>query len=169
MKNIVIGLGNILFYDDGIGVFTALYLEKNFIFEPSLTIIDGGTLGIGLIDYFAEYDNVFIIDTISVDDEAGSIYVLPSDELLGLSGQKNTAHEVEVVDMLQRAMLLDKRAEVTIFSIIPQNIEKIEIGLSKVLEDKFELFIAIIIEKLDIKVMRKEKQITLSNLLEKFR
>ena len=159
MKNIVIGLGNILFYDDGIGVFTALYLEKNFTFEPPLSIIDGGTLGIGLLEYFAEYDNVFIIDTISIDDKAGSIYVFPSDELLGLHGAKNTAHEVEVVDMLQTALLLDKQADVTVFGILPSDIDKVEIGLSQLLKEEFECFVDTIIEKieeLDIKVSRKD-------------
>ncbi len=154
-KNIVIGIGNILLNDDGIGVYAALYLEKNYTFEPPLQIIDGGTLGIRLIEYINEYDNIFLIDTISIDDKIGSVYVLPSDELLNLNRYRNTAHEVEVVDMLQTASLLDKKANVTIFGIVPSDIQTVKIGLNKELVNKFNLFINIIINKiqeLNIKV-----------------
>ncbi len=158
-KNIIIGIGNILFSDDGVGVYSAVYLKKNFTFEPPLEILDGGTLGIGLINYFTEYDNVFIVDTISVDDDVGSIYSIPSDELLGLDGYKNTAHEVEVMDMLKTASLLDKCAKVTIFGIVPYDIQKVQIGLTKTLENKFDILIGTIIngiEKLNIKVIKKD-------------
>ena len=104
-KNIVIGVGNLLFCDDGTGVIAASYLNKNFDYEPSLEVIDGGTLGLSLIEYFVEYDNVLIIDTISTDAAAGTIYKIPSSALLGADSYKKTAHEVEVVQMLEACEL----------------------------------------------------------------
>ncbi|MEA2099908.1 MAG: hydrogenase maturation protease, partial [Campylobacterota bacterium] len=70
-KNIIIGVGNLLFCDDGIGVIAIKYLEQNYDFNPKIELLDGGTLGFNLAEYFLEYENVFIIDTISTDDEAG--------------------------------------------------------------------------------------------------
>lgn len=158
-KNIVIGIGNLLMRDDGIGVITAKYLSQNYEFEPEIEILDGGTLGFGLLEYFVEYDNVLIIDTISFDDEVGSIYKIPSDELLGGNSYKKTAHEVEVLQMLEACELYDKKAAITIIGIVPWDISSVKIGVSKSLEDKFEIIIESTlnaIKELNIKVIKKE-------------
>ena len=161
VKNIVIGIGNLLFKDDGVGIIAAHYLRQNFEYEPSLEILDGGTLGLNLIEYFLNYDNVFIIDTISIEDEVGSIYKIPSDELLDGGGYKNTAHEVEVVQMLEVCELYERQANITIFAIVPENIYTTKIGLSEVLNKKFHILIEELlrsIKKLDIKVIKKTKR-----------
>lgn len=157
-KNIVIGVGNLLLCDDGIGVIAAAYLSKNFDYEPELELLDGGTLGFNLIEYFLNYDNVFIIDTISIDDKAGSLYKIPSHELLGRGRYKNTAHEVEVVQMLEACELHDKKANITIFGVVPQDINSMKIGLSESLLKNFDMLVEGVIKsiaELNIKVTRK--------------
>ncbi len=145
-KNIIIGVGNLLFCDDGIGVIASQYLRTNYSFFPELEILDGGTLGFGLIEYFTQYDNVFILDTLSLNDSIGSMYKIPAQVLLAQGGYKNTAHEVEVVAMLEAASLSDKRAEVTVFGIVPSDIETVCIGLSASLEKQFLPFIELVLE-----------------------
>ncbi len=141
-KNIVIGVGNMLFKDEGIGIYASEYISQNYEFDDKeLEIIDGGTLGFKLMAYFQEYDNVIILDTVSIEDEIGGIYRLPSDVLLGLGNYRKTAHEVEIVEMLEIVSVLDSHANVTIIGIIPADIETVEIGLTKAMEDKFEEFI----------------------------
>lgn len=142
MKNIIIGVGNLLFKDEGVGLYAAKYLQENFEFDEDLEIMEGGTLGFKLMTYFQEYDNVIILDTVSIEDKAGEMYRLPSEVLLGLGQYRKTAHEVEIVEMLEICSVLDKHAEVTILGIIPEDIVSVEIGLTKTIEDKFEDFIA---------------------------
>jgi hydrogenase maturation protease len=149
MKNIVIGVGNLLFKDEGIGIYAAKYVEENYDFEPSLEIIDGGTLGFKLMSYFQEYDNVIILDTVSIEDTPGEIYRLPSDVLLGLGNYRKTAHEVEIIEMLEICSVLDKHATVTIIGIIPEDIEKVEIGLTQKIEERFNEYIAHIIKEIE--------------------
>lgn len=142
MKNIVIGVGNMLFKDEGIGIYASEYIRQNYEFDDeTLEIIDGGTLGFKLMTYFQEYDNVIILDTVSIEDEVGGIYRLPSDVLLGLGNYRKTAHEVEIVEMLEIVSVLDSHATVTIIGIIPEDIISVGIGLTKIMEDKFEEFI----------------------------
>lgn len=141
MKNIVIGVGNLLFKDEGVGIYASKYIEENYKFEGNLEIIDGGTLGFKLMSYFQDYDNVIILDTVSIEDKVGGIYRLPSDVLLGLGNYRKTAHEVEIVEMLEICSVLKKHAQVTIIGIIPQDIEKVEIGLTNEIEQAFEGFI----------------------------
>jgi len=147
-KNIIIGIGNLLFCDDGVGVIAIHYLQENFDFFPDIELLDGGTLGFNLSEYFLNYDNVFIIDTISTNDEAGSIYKIPSDALLANRGYKNTAHEVEVVQMLEACELYDKKAKITIFAIVPEDIQSVKIGLSNLVIGKFDKLIEALINEL---------------------
>lgn len=154
-KNIVIGVGNVLFKDEGIGIYASEYLKKNYAFEGDIEIIDGGTLGFKLMGYFQEYENVIILDTVSIEDKAGEIFILPSEVLLDLGTYRKTAHEVEVVEMLEICSLLENHANVTIIGIIPEDIESVQIGLTKTMEERFNTYILNIvkeIEKLDIKV-----------------
>ena len=141
-KNIVIGVGNMLFKDEGIGIYASEYIKQNYVFDDeNLEVIDGGTLGFKLMSYFQEYENVIILDTVSIEDEIGGIYRLPSDVLLGLGNYRKTAHEVEIVEMLEIVSVLDSHANVTIIGIIPADIVSVEIGLTKEMEDRFEEFI----------------------------
>ena len=167
MKNIVIGVGNLLFKDEGVGILASKYLEENYDFEGDIEILDGGTLGFKLMTYFQEYDNVIILDTVSIEDNIGDIFRLPSDVLLGLGQYRKTAHEVEIVEMLEICSVLEKHAEVTIIGIIPEDIVSVQIGLTKTIEDKFMGLInqAIIdIEKLNVKVTKKTKQKTIAQV-----
>lgn len=161
MKNIVIGVGNLLFKDEGIGLYASKYLEENYTFEGDIEIIEGGTLGFKLMTYFQEYDNVIILDTVSIEDKVGEIFRLPSEVLLGLGNYRKTAHEVEIVEMLEICSVLDTHAEVTILGIIPEDIVSVEIGLTKKIEERFEEFIFQVIREIEaigIKTKRKNNK-----------
>jgi hydrogenase maturation protease len=141
-RNIVIGVGNMLFKDEGIGIYASEYIKQNYEFDDKeLEVIDGGTLGFKLMTYFQEYDNVIILDTVSIEDKVGDIYRLPSDVLLGLGNYRKTAHEVEIVEMLEIVSVLDSYANVIIIGIIPEDIITVQIGLTLAMENKFEEFI----------------------------
>ena len=161
MRNIVIGVGNVLFKDEGVGIYASKYLEENYCFDADLEIIEGGTLGFKLMTYFQEYDNVIILDTVSIEDKAGEIFRLPSDVLLGMGQYRKTAHEVEIVEMLEIVSVLDSHASVTILGIIPEDIVSVQIGLTKTIEDRFEEFIAQAIKEIEnigIKAVKKDKK-----------
>lgn len=156
-KNIIIGVGNMLFKDEGVGIYASEFLKQNYSFEGDIEIIDGGTLGFKLMTYFQEYENVIILDTVSIEDKPGEIYRLPSEVLLGLGSYRKTAHEVEIVEMLEIVSALNSHANVTILGIVPEDIMSVGIGLTKIMENRFEEFIAHAvkeIESLDIKAKK---------------
>ncbi|WP_200763055.1 HyaD/HybD family hydrogenase maturation endopeptidase [Nitrosophilus alvini] len=169
MKNIVVvGVGNILFMDEGVGVYAAKYLRENFSFSPDIEIIDGGTLGFKLMTYYQTYDKVIILDTVSVKDEPGSVYNMPSDVLMGLGSYRQTAHEVEVVEMLEICSMLDKMAEVNIIGIIPEDIESVKIDLTEKLKKSFKPFINEVIKELEksgVVTTKHEKETVLEEII----
>jgi len=158
---IVVGVGNVLFKDEGVGCYAAKMLETNYRFSPEIEIIDGATLGFKLMTYFQEYDDVIILDTVSIEEAPGSLYRLPSDVLLGLGSYRKTAHEVEVVEMLEICSMLDQIANVTIMGIVPEDIESVDIDLTDTLKKHFPAFIAEIvkeIQQLGVTVTAKDNQ-----------
>ncbi|MBE9511822.1 MAG: hydrogenase maturation protease, partial [Bacteroidetes bacterium] len=63
----ILGLGNILMQDEGIGVHIANLLDKTYRFEPEIRIIDGGTTGTDLLPYFEDSNKVLIIDAVNFE------------------------------------------------------------------------------------------------------
>ncbi len=154
---IIVGVGNVLFKDEGVGVYAARYLEHNYSFSPQIDIIDGATLGFTLMTYFQEYDKVVILDTVSIEDTPGAIYRLPAEEMLGLGSYRQTAHEVEIVEMLEICSLLEKMADVVILGIVPKDIVSVEISLTQEIEDAFEGFVATLLKEIEDSGIKYEK------------
>lgn len=137
MKVCILGVGNILFKDEGFGVFVAKYIENNFKFDKDIEIVDGGTGGFKLIEYFQDNDYVILVDVLSINDKPGSIYKIEGDKLADISSYHQTAHEVEVLQMIDLAKISGKSADVIVIGVVPEDITKTEIGLTSTLEEVF--------------------------------
>lgn len=149
MKIAVIGVGNILFKDEGFGVFVSKYLIENYRFDDSISIIDGGTGGFKLVEYFQEFDYVIVVDIISVEDTAGSVYRLDGDTV-GYTGKSHpTAHEVGLTQIMNIAKLSGKIAKTVIIGVVPKDIQTAQIGLTEELENVFNFVVEKILKELD--------------------
>jgi len=168
-KIAVIGAGNVLFYDEGVGIFAQKFLDLNYQLTPNVTIVDGGVLGFKLMIYYQDYDKVLILDTITMhNEEAGTVYSIPAEELLGLGSYKQNAHEVEIVEMLEICSLLDNMAEVRIIGIVPENITEVKTDLTPRLKLNFENFINTAIDELKnmgVKVTPKKNKKSLEEII----
>ncbi|MDH4943616.1 HyaD/HybD family hydrogenase maturation endopeptidase [Sulfurimonas sp. C5] len=171
MKTAIIGAGTIIFQDEGVGVYASKYIEQNYTFLDDVTLVDGGVLGFGLMPYYQEYDKVIILDTLTIDDSVGSIYNLPSEELLGLGSYKQTAHEVEIVEMLEICSLLEKMADVNIIGIVPKDIITVGVGLTDELKEKFDAFISAAMDEVErngISYRKNDTLVSLETILENY-
>jgi len=168
----ILGVGNILEKDDGIAIFATAYLEKNYTFEPSIYIKNGGVDGINLLNFFTEHKNILILDAMELDDEAGAIYHIPSHELTGYGVNSGGAHEIGVIECLDILELMGKELpNSSILGIVPQSVE-IGIGLTQTLEEKFTSYIDTvlsILQKNSINATQKELQTSLEEIIEIFR
>ena len=166
MSVVVLGVGNVLEEDDGIGIYACAYLNANYTFSPDIEIINGGVEGINLLNLFLENDRIIILDTINLDDEAGSIYNIPSYELSGYGLNSGGAHEVGVMQCLDMIELMGHPLpESNVIGIIPKSIT-FHMGLSRELTERFDIYINTVINYLktiNIDVTAKE---TLKNLTE---
>jgi len=148
-KVALIGSGNAFFKDEGIGLYGAKYLKENYIFSPDIEIVDGGTLGFKLMPLLQEFDEVIIINTASDEEKkVGEITVKTTDEFLDGTLVKKTANEVEIAEMLQICSLSENMANTTVISIVPKDVISVDVSLTNELQDSWQNYIDIILEKL---------------------
>lgn len=171
-KVALIGSGNAFFRDEGVGLYAGKYLKENYTFEPALDIVDGGTLGFGLMPLLQEYEYVVIANTSSSDAQTvGDIEVLSGEELIANQGIKKTANEVEITEMLQICSMANHVAKTTMISMVPEDIISVEVGLSSIVREKWGDYIDVIVKELGtcgVKSIRKERLMELDEILEQF-
>ncbi|MCX6074945.1 MAG: HyaD/HybD family hydrogenase maturation endopeptidase [Campylobacterales bacterium] len=172
MSIVVLGVGNVLEEDDGIGIYAAAYLSANYVLSDHVSIIDGGVEGINLLNLFLENDHIIILDTINLDDEPGSIYNIPSHELSGYGLNSGGAHEVGVMQCLEMIELMGKGLpESNVMGIVPKSIS-FHMGLSDEITAQFETYITAIVGYLrtcEITVKKNESTQTLLEIIDTFK
>ncbi len=164
----ILGIGNILQKDDGIGIYAASYLSHNYIFNPDVKIINGGVEGINLFNYFLEDNSILLLDSVKIDDEPSSIYAIPAQEIAGYGFNSGGAHEIGVlqcIDMLELQGL--DVPETMLIGIVPEHVT-FKIDLSDRLKQRFDDYISVILQYLQkkgIKATTKEKKLSLEEII----
>lgn len=134
MKILVLGIGNLLFGDEGIGVHFINYMEEKYRFnsEHQLDIVDGGTLAQRLIPIIVEYDKLIIIDTVNAPGvAAGEVYFFDFNAVPDDVNWQGSAHEVEMLQTLTMMDLVGDRPQTMIMGVVPTVIEVTEFSLSE--------------------------------------
>ncbi len=124
MKITILGIGNILYGDEGFGVRVVEEL-KNMGLPEDVELIEGGTDGAKLLPVITQADYLIIVDAISADDEAGAIFRIPIEELRqrqGLPIIKTSLHQMSIMDVLSMANVLDREVRGVIIGIQPKEI-----------------------------------------------
>jgi hydrogenase maturation protease len=101
----VLGLGNVLRRDDGVGPAVIARLEAHYTFPIDVEVMDLGTPGLDLVDQLVERDAVIFVDAILDGRAPGGVRVLDPGELRGSTGAvtpspRMTSHEAGVDDAL---------------------------------------------------------------------
>lgn len=166
----ILSTGNILQKDEGMALYTSKYLESNYSFSPSVDIIHGGIEGMSLLNILMQYEEVFVLDVIGIDDDAGSIYHFPMPKFRSL-GTNESSEDMGILECLN---MLERRGEllpeVSLLAIVPDKIEK-EIGLSPALHHSFEAYILMLTKTLEGKGFTCTpiaEKITLDSVIESF-
>ena len=81
MKPLILGVGNILLSDEGVGVRVVQELEKRPEIQPHFDIIDGGTCGMELLDAMANREHLIIVDAVLANKQPGEIVVLHDEQV----------------------------------------------------------------------------------------
>ncbi len=131
MKNVLIlGIGNILRKDDGIGVHVARELLTSGVPIPqNIEILEGGTSGFNLLPLMMGRDRIVIIDALLTDDAPGSVYRFPV-HCVKPGDLRALVPSFNIRDLMLQARFAGDTPEVEVIGIVPEDIDSLEIGLS---------------------------------------
>lgn len=131
MKINVLGLGNLMFGDEGFGVEAVKLHEQTHEYPDSIEFIDGGTQGIYLLDIIESPDALLVYDALIPVEYEEKVYSYTGSELPGFIHRKMSSHQIGLSELLSLAELHGKLPErLALVGIPPANLE-MGIGLSE--------------------------------------
>lgn len=103
---LVLGIGNNLLTDEGIGIHVVNHLVEHYPNVQGVTYLDGGTLSFTLAGPIAEHDNLIVVDAARLGSSPGTLEVLVGERMdRYLTGNRQSVHEVGLMDLLDIARL----------------------------------------------------------------
>lgn len=100
MRIVVLGVGNILLTDEGVGVRAVQELERHYELPPEAVLLDGGTSAMEMLDDLAHADLLIIADCIRSGQPPGTLIRLADEEVPALLQQKMSPHQIGLSDVL---------------------------------------------------------------------
>ena len=121
---VLLGVGNILLTDEGFGVHVVNQLREDYVFNPPITILDGGTMGMELLTYMRGMTKLLLVDAINGGDAPGTVYEFPHEEMNSYFTEAISVHEVGMQDILRiRALQEDPLEDAVVIGVEPENLE----------------------------------------------
>lgn len=121
---LVLGLGNILWADEGFGVRAVEAFHATYQDRADVHVLDGGTLGAYLMNAVMESRRLLILDCCELKAEPGTLKVLRGDEIKTWSSTKISAHQTGMNDVLAKAMVMGYEPEkITVIGVQPCELE----------------------------------------------
>ena len=143
-KIVIIGFGNLLMGDDGVGIQAGQKLMKASL-PVHVEVIDGGVASFEILDQVRTADLIILIDALAAGGQPGDIYCLLSEKLDNLKvNQGLSLHEFTLIGSLRLAKALGPMPPILIYGIEPADIS-FRWGLTPVVEQALERLIPMII------------------------
>jgi len=150
-KILIIGIGNILLQDEGIGVHIIKELQKMNLPE-NIYLIDGGSGEVNLMDYTNKgIDKVIIIDAIKGGKTHGLTFRLSANEILSTTKHIYAFHQSELVGIFKILDVFSRKPkEIVILGVVPKEIEW-SLTLSPELQGKIPQIIRVVFDEIENK------------------
>lgn len=107
-RNVVLGLGNILNRDEGLGVRALGLLEEQAGPVPGVELIDGGVMGLTLLPLVEECDHLLVLDAIDAGAEPGTFLEMTGEDIRLFTGIKMSEHQITFQEVLGLAFIREK-------------------------------------------------------------
>lgn len=106
-KVLLLGIGNLLWADEGFGVRVIETLLKTYAFPDNITVLDGGTQGVYLVQHVQEADILIVFDAIDFDLPAGTLKAIHNEDVPNFMGAKKMSlHQTGFQEVLAMAQML---------------------------------------------------------------
>jgi hydrogenase maturation protease len=145
---LILGIGNVLLTDEGIGVRALKELERKFTFPANVELLDGGTAGIELLRHIRNRDYLIIIDAMKCDQEPGTVVRVEGDDVPAAFRTRISPHQLGLSDLLAAAMLTDELPKnLVLFGVEPESID-IGLDLTETVEANVDKLVGAVADEL---------------------
>lgn len=145
----ILGVGNYLFTDEGVGIRVIEKLEKEYSFPEHVIPVDGGVLGVHLMGVISAADHLIVVDAIRNKDVPGTLYRLAGEEIPSRILAKNSLHQVDLLEALTLVKAIDRSPETVILGVEPEDIETLGLNLTATVAAKVDDLINMVLTELD--------------------
>ena len=148
MNILVLGIGNVLLTDEGIGVRALNELQRRYTFPENVELLDGGTAGIELLRHIRNRDYLIIIDAMKFDLQPGTVSRVEGQDVPAAFRTRISPHQLGLSDLLAAAMLTDELPKnLVLFGVEPESLD-IGLDLTDTVEASLEKLTGAILEEL---------------------
>ena len=127
---VVLGLGNVLCADDGVGTAAIAAFSRRYRPGPDDHVVDGGTLGMSLLPFLTSFRKVVLVDAVRADAAPGTLVELAGEAILPVVRERLSVHQVGVADLLDATRWRTGALPVIrLVGVVPASLE-LGIGLS---------------------------------------
>ena len=148
MDILVLGIGNVLLTDEGIGVRALKELERRYIYPENVELLDGGTAGIELLRHIRNRDYLIIIDAMKWNQKPGTVGRVEGEDVPAAFRTRISPHQLGLSDLLAAAMLTDELPKnLVLFGVEPESLD-IGLDLTETVEASLEKLTGAIIDEL---------------------
>jgi hydrogenase maturation protease len=146
---LILGIGNLLLKDEGVGVHVVQKL-KEMPLPENVEVLDGGTSGLDLADYIAGRKKLIVIDAVNTGGKPGTLYRLTKENLDIKPKAIFSFHEIDFLDALHISEVVNsKPEEVVVIGIEPKDMT-IGTELSPEIEERIPRIIELVTSELNI-------------------
>jgi hydrogenase maturation protease len=144
----ILGVGNLLLTDDGVGVHVVEELRAKYEFPDNVLVVDGGTVGLTLVDLISKTDQLIVVDAVKNGGEPGILYRLEGGSLPHRVLAKNSLHQIDLLEVLTLCQTLDSVPETCIIGVEPMDVESMNIELTPPVQAKVEPMVGMVLGEL---------------------
>ena len=145
----VLGIGCILYSDEGFGVRVVEKMERLYVFSDNVLLVDGGVLGVNLLGVISKPDHLIVVDAIRNQGNPGDLYRLAGDAIPERIRAKNSLHQVDFLEALTLCRALDKVPETVIIGVEPADIDTQSLELTPLIQAQVDPVIQMVLAELD--------------------
>lgn len=162
---LILGIGNVLWADEGFGVRCVEHLAKTRVFGDDVKLLDGGTQGLYLLPFLEEADILVVFDAVDYGLEPGTMKVVEGDEVPRFMGAKKMSlHQTGFQDVISTAELMGYCPEtLLLIGAQPEELEDYGGGLRDVVAEKIPTAIDIALDWLAARGVHSEPGETVTN------
>ncbi len=145
-KVLILGIGNILQSDDGIGVYIVNHIIQSDIKLPKgIEVIDGGTAGFDLLTIMKDRDKIIIVDALKTEDKPGSIYRFKPEQAKN-SRSSISLHEIGIMEVIKTLRILGDDPEIEFIGVVPEDIDTLDIRISPMVKESIPKAVDLVID-----------------------